>query len=564
MRLLLCTLAISAPALLAQTLVSVRGCDDSTGELVGAARAIQSAYSALPTSRHFYPVRWRDQSSRRCLILKPKEETSRKAACMQSIMVPRAGASPCFSRPVPLGVEDELFLRKLLEEASRLAPTIKDTVERIGLFGQIAASWTAAGDCQAAAKVFAEAVRLATTYEDEAERDGCLMTIAWQQAELGNIPEALHTVDLIKTRKDGALLQISGSAANAGQHKEARELANRIKDTSLRETALNGIANAQAQAGDVDGALVIAAQIKDPSRKDGALAMIALSRIEAGDIASAVRVGELITNAVLKSRILIEFAILQHKGGDPATAQVSLQSALQLLNDMPGDMAAMVAGAQAKVGDIAGALRTAKAIQDPLSRDATLGEISGLQAERIDIAVAMKSVDMIEDLTQRDIALKGVAIAQAKGKNFAGAMHTATSIGVQYLRASALEEIAKVQYKTCNKGAARRSLQQALEAAKTIEIGGGTNVIALWEVALLQAEMCDQDTARNTFRRAREAVQLYEDESYRATLLQDVAKAQAKAGQAQDAYVCAGQVSSPLVRAFSIMGIVQGMLERRR
>ena len=103
--------------------------------------------------------------------------------------------------------------------------------------------------------------------------------------------------------------------------------------------------------------------------------------------------------------------------------------------------------------------------------------------------------------------------------------------------------------------------ERALEAAKLIEIGGGTDVIALYELGLTQVRAGYVDVAAKTFDEARRRALHYKEVTYAAALFQDIARAQAGGGDPRGALACARAQSSQLFKALSLAGVIQGLIE---
>src|SRR3972149_6548908 len=131
-----------------------------------------------------------------------------------------------------------------------------------------------------------------------------------------------------------------------------------------------------------------------------------------------------------------------------------------------------------------------------------------------------------------------------------------------YFRCAALTEIAKFQLKAGDQAGARKSLQQALRVADSVQAGAGTEIIVLNEIAEAQAEAGDLEAAQETFRLARQKADAYMDESYRAVHLQGIAHSQAKAGQKQEALQWTRSLSEPVAKAAALVGIARGILEK--
>ena len=100
-----------------------------------------------------------------------------------------------------------------------------------------------------------------------------------------------------------------------------------------------------------------------------------------------------------------------------------------------------------------------------------------------------------------------------------------------------------------------------LEVAAASEVGGGVEIQALCDIAVAQADLGATDVAAATFEQAGQAALVYEEDVYRASLYQMIAKAQTDSGDAAGALAAAEAQSMPLMKAASLIGVAQGMLE---
>jgi hypothetical protein len=123
-----------------------------------------------------------------------------------------------------------------------------------------------------------------------------------------------------------------------------------------------------------------------------------------------------------------------------------------------------------------------------------------------------------------------------------------------------LRQLATIQIGKCDCSGAIATLTQAVEAARRVDVGGGTQVILLRETAIAQTQAGDLDSATQTFRRANAAIEAYEDPHYRAKLIATVAKAQAANGLSKDVKEWARKQPMPMIRARALIGLVEGML----
>ena len=137
-----------------------------------------------------------------------------------------------------------------------------------------------------------------------------------------------------------------------------------------------------------------------------------------------------------------------------------------------------IARAQAKAGDVLGALETAQMIENVVIRSRALSGISEVQAKAGDVSGALETAQMIEDADERSVALNWIARAQAEASqaeasNVSGAqavvigdvseaLETAQMIEDADERSLALRRIAETQ-------AEAGDVSGALETTQTIE-----------------------------------------------------------------------------------------------
>jgi RNA polymerase sigma factor (sigma-70 family) len=131
-----------------------------------------------------------------------------------------------------------------------------------------------------------ESAKAAILRGHESAKAATLRVIAEQQAKVGDVSEALRTVESIATdqERETALGLIVPLQAAAGDVKEALRTLARIKDGSWKASALEGLVQAQVRAGDERGALAVVAEQTSPALKVSALLGMAKGRAgEKGD-----------------------------------------------------------------------------------------------------------------------------------------------------------------------------------------------------------------------------------------------------------------------------------------
>ena len=331
--------------------------------------------------------------------------------------------------------------------------------------------------------------------------------IASAQAQLGDIESALATAQSIKVSY-GAM--------------------------GYRNKAFHNIALAQVELGNIKGALATVDSIEHVSKQRAfTLRDIALAQVELGNLDDAFTIAQSITpvQVELGNTYQTHFADLIN-----ISSQHSRATALEC-----------IASAQAKSGDISGALATAKIIKrisdtselrtlalrnmaESLIRDIdtsltnALLNIVSVQAELGDIDGALATTQSIHRAT----ALGRIAMTQAKSGDIDGALTTARNI----------DDCSSVFSNIALEQARSGDVNGALATAREIP-GMDARVKLMHDLALTQVEAGDKQSARNILAEALSIFQANvgdkQSMAARATLLHDLALAQVKAGDKQSA-----------------------------
>ena len=169
---------------------------------------------------------------------------------------------------------------------------------------------------------------------------------------------------------------------------EALSIARSIESASYRVRALSAIAEAQASAGDTRGAQRTISEALPIARSLGSadrsvlLSDIAEAQASAGDIQSALAIARSLESASSRSGLLGIIAKAQASAGDTRGAQRTIFEALPIARSLDIDneyfraeALTPIAEAQARTGDIPGALAIARSVDDAYSRAMALGAI---------------------------------------------------------------------------------------------------------------------------------------------------------------------------------------------
>ncbi len=320
---------------------------------------------------------------------------------------------------------------------------------------------------------------------------------------------------------------------------QAKDAARSIADDPyLRDTALRGVAGAQAEAGRFDVALDTASLIADEYLRTGAWRQI---------------------------------AVAQARGGDRETANKLLTQVLQAVGAFKNvhlirvDALIATAEAQAQIGDVPGALKTAVSVGNLRGKAEALRNIALVQAKGGDAKGALDTAGTIADEKIKAQALRGIAAARAEAGDRDGALQTAAGIRDPYLKAGTLRRIAVAPPILKDRAAALDILKQALDSAGAIQgenekadaLGGITMAFlaagdvkgAFRTVALIESAFAGKplpEVAATT----------------RSEVLRAIAIAQARAGDSQRALQTAGTIATPYMQTSALAEIAVVQAER--
>jgi hypothetical protein len=177
------------------------------------------------------------------------------------------------------------------------------------------------------------------------------------------------------------------------------------------------------------------------------------------------------------------------------------------------------AEAQAKAGDIAGALKTADLLQDEgLNQDwksSTLQAIAVGQANTNDISGALKTADLLQDLDTnrlwKSYAIQTIAEAQAKSGDIAGAQKTADLIQNTGYKGNAQNAIAQAQLKAGD----------FTGALKTADLQQDTDSTHLWK-SYTQETIAEAQAKAGDIADAQKTADLIQDASLKSSALQAI------------------------------------------
>jgi ATP/maltotriose-dependent transcriptional regulator MalT len=237
------------------------------------------------------------------------------------------------------------------------------------------------------------------------------------------------------------------------------------------------LAVAQAHSGDKAGALAslersrqVASRLpadvrfKPGSPRADALRKTAAAYAQIGDGETGSAVAKTIPHEVpsqeyLAAEALLEIAKLQVSAGDTSGARVRCEEALKLLTnprevvrfrwtcgdrdgawravqETPEASAALwgFARAEARAGNLAGALKAVEAIADDRRRILALAELAPLQAKSGDVTGARETASKVTDKSRRAYAFQAVAWARVRSGDLQGAIDEAATEQSPFVR----------------------------------------------------------------------------------------------------------------------------------
>ena len=407
---------------------------------------------------------------------------------------------------------------KALETAER----IKFADFRTSEFGSIARAQAVAGDVDEATRTIAKALASAEKIGDAGDRSRALVSIAGAQAAVGMFEEALATAERLEDASDrnetfGA---IAAAQATAGMSSEARATADRFLAGRHYVRALTAIAKEQATLGGVstgylDGESAETLLTATPSAgQQGAM----------DTLTEALNVARSEDYDKLRAGALTVIAVVQAKAGDRGGAARSIAEALAVARSITDDSSdrdstlGRIAIAQAKMGDIAGALGNARSIAGFTSRLSAFAKIAKVQLDAGDRGGAARSIVEVQSNVRSiaNIEVNKAAKLEAEATR-AAAQTTASSFSTSM--AELADNVEK--YSASILG---RLDKRILE-------------LSLRSITELRVQLGDVTGAWNTARSIT-------DESTRALIVSGIAKAQAEAGDIADAMETARSIAS--------------------
>ncbi len=402
--------------------------------------------------------------------------------------------------PGPASVSS-LFARLVLNQVVAAVPAVEDIEQRVWLLCETARVQGQTGLTADRAAT----LKLATTTAQESESEHRLDNVAEAMALAGDARPALDLVAPLRLNRDAGLDHIAAALAQTGDILGAQQVAAAIQTEPYRGEAGGKIALAQSNQGDPDGALATIQTIADPTEQAQALITLAGQQIRAGSPAAA---------QTLDQARRTTAQIPPHPGpdGQPSDGQPSSRAEL--------------AGVLARAGATDEATALARTITKAPWRDIAWVHIVRAQSERHQPEAALATVESIRTSSQKGEALLAIIQDRLKQADLAQARSLVERIEAPYERIHAQIVLAQAQYRRgarTEASTAFAAIRQSIGQIPDLRPGSGN----------LQASA--------------------------ASLL---ARAQGEVGDEATAQAWIDQPGPPLVRAWALLGLAQGMATR--
>lgn len=346
----------------------------------------------------------------------------------------------------------------------------------------------------------------------------------------------------------------------------ATDVVQRITNLADLTVALAAVAREQFEAGNpaaqnTFAEAVAAARRGPPEMQDVRLLVVGEEQARAGDAAGALSTLEHIKTAWIRTTVLAEAGLAQARAGVVA-ARTTFAAAGAVVGQIPEresrESALTTLGcAQAKSGDVAGALGIVEQLSYAGRRVEVLAEVGRAQFRAGDTASARATLSsalvVAQDMSPAALmeALREIALVYAEGGDEVTARTTALSISYELNRAYAMAAVGLVQAQARDGYAARDTFAAVIsEERLTFEI---ERVKAMAEVGQVQGEVGNEIDARRTFAAALEVAQVIPDESQRSEALVAVALAQALGGDAAAVDTALQVADSPSMNQWTVL-----------
>jgi hypothetical protein len=334
-----------------------------------------------------------------------------------------------------------------------------------------------------------------------------------------------------------------------------------VRVQALRDWSMHGIALAHVRMVDFAAASTALLAIVDPSVRDSGYEALAARQARLADYEGALASARLVRDARSRAAVLRDIATVRADKGD-------LDGALSTARSIPdpgiGALALSdVAAALAKDRDVAGARALAGRIRDAALRARALAAVAATQMEAGDVAGAETTADLIADVRERDSAFVRMARAQAAFDEGSARTRLASlAPRLERVRARpewkavAMRDVGEAWLAAGDAGRARQALTKAADVASGVR-GAGLRNALLGPIARAQARAGDADGALAT------AARLQVPATH-ALVVRDIASAAAQAGEDGDSLRAAQALPDAQGRVAAMLAVLGVQLRADR
>ena len=421
------------------------------------------------------------------------------------------------------------------------------------------------GDLAEARRLLVEASQLVKDLP-EFQRSSAAANIAGQLVRANDLSDALAAARLLPKAEDQAhvLGIIASQLAHSGDVGRALALVDSAPDDQNKAVAYELVAERVAESGDAKGALGIAHRIrKDRGRLADTLARLASRAAKAGDLSGArealgdaLQVAEEAVNENLGyASEFAQIARTQAEIGDSTDAFTTLDRLSAIASQYKGAgsngmFLPELSCAQAQIGDLVGAERTADEIPPGGSSDLALICISQEQAKLGRMTEALGSAARISSPAFKRSALREIAMLRGTHGSLNDVLEAINHIPEVGDRGEALATLALEQAENENP-AAGGTLQVAWKQAT--EMGAAVSDNVLGTIAVTRALLGD-------FAGALQIVRDMTKPEARVWPLWNITSFMVAAGHRQEALFLAESEEVPHPKAYALLGTAQGIL----
>jgi tetratricopeptide (TPR) repeat protein len=500
-------------------------------------------------------------------------------------------------------------VRDILSRAHQAADAIEDVSEepillimftksqageKIEILNDVAILQATAGDDAGSKETFERVRQVIHSLKSDDLKSTTLSNFIEAQATVGNIDNALQTLDLIDVPEYRIYLLLKIAAVQfmrqdqSGAKRTLQKAFAEGHNPEIRPpfSLFTHIAVAQARAGDIEGALKTVPFVMDHA-KGYVLAEIAAAKIRSGDAEGAAQIAASDKGGHDKGLIFYRMAQVQRELGKRTDAEESLRQAVQVAKDIKAEkLLVQAAEGYSSMQLFEKAFEVIESIGDELKKAAALNQVIANLHQGTDpksaasiLQRAAQIANALQGGLRKETSLISIAEAQLQNGDPQAALLTVSGVDLTIIRSYNLERVARLQEKAGDTIGGRRTLKLAFEASKrperrfdgvnastmvraqaqigdmigakqTVKATNGSDPYAMIELAAAQAELGDLVGAFDT-------IKPIQNLNQRAQALGRLAEEQVKLGQGPEAELS-------LQQAFLLTYAIESFSERTR